>query len=395
MVRTESEREDARLRELGFDPAAPPEQALARLRELRGAPGVNDGAIARALGGIASAEAAAMLAAMERGASGALRREIRRALFRLRQRGIAPPAESAAPAQALPAAVTPAPAEPGLSAMFSPMDADGARFVWLLKARPRGGIARVWGLLSEAEGLINVRLSELTRRELREERAELERRVGVKMVEGDGLLGDFVLCEAYRRTPEDKRAQVGSFLTLRAELVAAPPPAEIAHPIYAEMASALEHEPSPELLKEPEVAGWKLPAAEIKPYVDEIKSIRESVLVLNRVQQEERVNTVVERAIGELLSGERARRARRRLEDTAYYLARGGRREAAGWAAAAAARLRDSADPRRIAFFQALMRAQLGAVFAEEREKEREEPRLIMTPAEAMRAQQQARTRRR
>jgi hypothetical protein len=58
--------------------------------------------------------------------------------------------------------------------------------------------------------------------------------------------------------------------------------------------------------------------------------------------------------------------------------------------------LRDGADVSRIAFFQALIRAQLGAVFAEEQERARDEPRLIMTPAEAMRAQQQqARPRRR
>ena len=389
MAHTESERDDAKLRELGFDPAAPPEHPLERLRELRGTPGASDGAIARALGGVASAEAAEMLAAMERGATGTQRREIRRALFRLRQRGIAPPAE----AEPTPAAVA-EPGEPGLSAMFSPIDASGARVVWMLKTRPRGGIARLWALLSDADGLINVRLGELTRRELREDRAELERRTGIKMVEGDGRLADFVLCEAYRRTPEDKRAQVGNFLLLRAEIVAAAAPAEIAHPIYAEMAPALEREPSPDLLNEPELAGWKLPPDEIKPYVDEIKSIQESVLVLNRVQQDERINAVVERAIGELLAGERAYALRRRLEDAGYYLARIGRSEAAGWAAAAAARIRDGADLKRISFFQALVRTQLGAVFAEEREKQREEPRLIMTPAEAMRAQQ-ARGRRR
>jgi len=198
------------------------------------------------------------------------------------------------------------------------------------------------------------------------------------------------------RTPADKRSQVGSFLTLRTEIFGSPPPTVIVHPIYAEMASALEHEPAADLLKDPEIAAWKFPPAEIKPYVDEIKSIRESVLVLNRVQQEERINVIVERAVGELLGGERAGAIQRRLEDIAYYMARSGRREAAGWAAAAAARLRDGADVSRIALFQALIRAQLGAVFAEEQERAREEPRLIMTPAQAMRAQQQqARPRRR
>src|SRR6266436_9614337 len=392
MTHSDAEREDANLRAAGFDPAAPPAEAVARLGEMRAAPGVSPGAIARALGAIASAEAAAMLAAMEAGASGALRRQVRRALFRLGQRGIAPATVAAAPAR--PAASPPA--APGLSALFSPVDADGARVVWLVKERRGGGLARLWGLLADSEGLIDVALSELSRRELRAERAEMERRAGVTMVEGDAHLADYILCEAFRRTPADKRSQVGNFLTLRTEIVGSPPPTEIVHPIYAEMASALEHDPAADLLKEPEIAAWKFPPAEIKPYVDEIKSIRESVLVLNRVQQEERINVIVERAVGELLGGERAGAIRRRLEDIAYYMARSGRREAAGWAAAAAARLRDGADVSRIALFQALIRAQLGAVFAEEQERAREEPRLIMTPAEAMRAQQQqARPRRR
>ena len=392
MTHTDIEHEDASLRAAGFDPAAPPAEALTRLGELRSAPGVSAGAVARALGAIASPEAAAMLAAMEAGASGAARREVRRALYRLRQRGIAP--AGGAPAPSRPAVLPPAGS--GLSALFSPVDADGARIVWLLKERRGGGIARLWGLLADSAGLINIALNELSRREFRAERAETERRAGLAMVEGDAHLADYILCEAFRRTPADKRAQVGNFLTLRTEVIGSPPPTEIVHPIYAEMASALEHEPSTELLKEPEIAAWKFPATAIKAYVDEVKSIQESVLVLNPAQQEGRINLVVERAVGELLGGERAAAVRRRLEDIAYYMAHSGRREPAAWAAAAAARLRDGTDASRIPFFQALIRAQLGAVFAQEQEREREEPRLIMTPAEAMRAQQQqARQRRR
>jgi hypothetical protein len=57
--------------------------------------------------------------------------------------------------------------------------------------------------------------------------------------------------------------------------------------------------------------------------------------------------------------------------------------------------LRDGADLKRSPFFQAFMRAQLGALIAEEEQHQREEPRLIMTPAEAIRAQQTARERQR
>src|ERR1700731_1386829 len=215
MMTHDVEHEDAKLREAGFDPAASPVEALARLDELRAAPGVSAVAIARAIGG----------------------------------GGAAAPARPAAEP----------PAEPGLSAFFSPVDGDGARVIWLLKQRRGGGIARLWGLLVDGEGLINVALSELSRRELRGERAEMERRAGVAMVEGDARLADYVLCEAFRRTPAEKRAPVGNFLALRTEIVGAPPPTAIVHPIYAEMASALAHEPAADLLKEPDVATWKFP----------------------------------------------------------------------------------------------------------------------------------------
>lgn len=394
MPHSETEHEDQTLREAGFDPAAPAAEAVARLGQLRGTSGVTDGAVARALGAVPSQESAAMLAEMETGASGAARREIRRALFRLRQRGIAPAVPAAETGAATRGGVAPS-ADAGLSAIFSPIDSEGGRIIWLVKTRHQGGLARLWGLIADDGGLINASLSNLSRRDLRTERAELERRVGMAMVDGDWRLADFIMCEAYRRTPEVKRGQVGNFLALRAEIIGAPPPAEIVHPIYAEMGPLPDREPSPDLFKEPDAASLRFPTIAINQYVDEIKSAQESVLVINRAQREERVNSVLDRAITELMAGDRAASIRRRLEDTAYYMVRTGRREAAQSVAAAAQRLRDGVDPRRIPFFRVLLRLQLGAVFAEEREKEREEPRLVVTPAEAMRAQEEARGRRR
>jgi hypothetical protein len=385
--------EDAKLREAGFDAAATPADAIAKLNALRGATGVSDAAIVRALTTIASAESAAMLLRMETQAAGALRREIRRALFKLRQRGIAPPA-----AEPLPHDIT-APSAPvaevGLSAVLSPADAEGARVVWIMKARPGAGLRRLWGLVSERDGLFGINLTPLNRKELRHERADLERRAGVAFIDADWHVADFILCDAWRRTPESHRGEVRNFFALRTELIAQSPPNELKHPVYDEFAAELALEPAAELMKEPEVAAWPIAPAIVKPYADEIAGLRNSVIVLSRIQQEERVVTVVERAIAELLVGEIATRLRRHLEDTAYYFARTGRRAQAAWAAAAAARLRDGADLQRVAFFQAFMRARLGAIIAEEEQHQREEPRLIMTPAEAMRAQQAARARQR
>lgn len=384
---------DARLREGGFDPGAPPEQALATLTALRGTAGVTDAMVARAAGEISTPGAAALLLEMEARASGPLRREIRRALFKLRQRGVEPPATAMAAASATTVAPVTAAGELGLSGLLSPADAAGMRIVWLLKARGAGGLRRLWGLVSESEGLVGATLETLSRKEYRADRAELERRAGTPLVEADWRLVDFILCEAYRRTPEQRRGRVGNFLVIRTELIPGAPPVEFHHPVYDELATAIATDPSVELMQEPDVAGYKLPAGAIKPYADEVNNLRQSVIVLSRVQQEERVGTVVERAIIELLAGDIAYRLRRHLEDTAYFFAHSAKPSPAGWAAAAAARIRDGAELKRIAFFQSFMRGQLGAILAEQQEQTREEPRLIMTPAEAMRARQAAQAR--
>lgn len=380
---TESTPEDQHLIEAGFDPAASPDEQLRKLGELR-ADDRYGAAVARSLGKIADPRAAAMLAAMESSAGGALRREVRRALFKLRQRGIEPSPEDAPARERAGAAA----AEPQLTAMLSPIDSEGVRVAWLIKHRAQGGVTRLWGLADDAEGLVGANLASLTRRELRAEREELERRASMKLADADWRLADYILCEAWRATPESRRGKVGNFLTLRAELIASPPPTDFSHPIYQEFAAELANDPSLELLKEPELLEWRLPTAILKLYADEIGKAQESVIVVSSVQQQERVNLVVERAIAEILSGENASRIRRRFEDIAWFLARREARREAGWAAAAAVRIRDGADLKRIPFFQAFIRTQIGTIAAAEERKAQREPRLIMTPAEAMRARE-------
>jgi hypothetical protein len=377
----------SQLRELGFDPNAAPADAISKLASLRTE--ANDIAIARVLGQIATPEAAAMLAEMEVGTTGGLRREIRRSLFRLRQHGIEPPAIIQTSANA----AQPERDGTGLGGMMSVADADGARIVWMTKSRAGGGVKRLWALISERDGMLAVTADSLSRKELRSDRSELEQRAGAQMVEADWRLVDFIMCEAHRSTTGERRARVGNFLTLRTEMVDAAPSVEFRHPVYDELAVEAASEPSPDLIKEPDVAAYKLPQEAIKPFAEEMAQLQQSTLVLNRMVQEERVNAVLDRAIEQLLTGDIAYRLRRRLEDTAYYFARTGKRLQAGWAVAAAAKLLDGVELKRSGFFQLYMRAQLGAVLAEQQEKQQEQPRLIMTPAEMMRARAAARAR--
>ena len=388
----ETNPDDAKLAEVGFDPAVAPADAIAKLRELKGKAGIADVSIARALGNIADTSAAAMLVEMETGAAGAIRREVRRALYKMKQHGIDAP-ESGAPV----VSTVQDNASEKIDAMLSPIDIEGARIVWIVKPRVQGGVIRMWALISERDGLVGAQNTGLSRRELKSEREELERRAQVKLVDADWRVADFIACEAWRNTPESRRGHVGNFLTLRSELIASPPPTELVHPVYGELAAEAAGEPSVDLLKEPELLEWRLPDAFLKPYVDEIAQAGESVIVLSPVHKQERVNAVIDRATAQLLSGDSGRRIQRRLEDIAYYLARVGRRTQAGWATAAAARIRDGIDVTKVLFFQAFIRTQLGTVAAAEQQKAEAEPRLIMTPAEAMRAREarEARTRRR
>jgi hypothetical protein len=378
----------SQLRELGFNPGGSSADAVAKLRSLRSTS--NDLAIARALREVAAPEAVALLAEMEIGTSGGLRREIRRSLFRLRQHGIEAPVAGETSAEESRSQG----GDAGLSGMMSVADADGSRIVWMVKSRAGGGLKRLWALTSEKDGLLAITADSLSRKELRSDRAELERRAGARMVEADWRLVDFIMCEAYRYTSDQRRGRVGNFLTLRTEMVAVAPPADFRHPVYDEFEAAAASDPPADLMKEPDIAAYKLPQDAIKPFADETVQLQQSTLVLNRMLQEERVNDVFERAIEQLLIDGLGYRLRRRLEDTAYYLARTGKGTQARWAVAAAAKLRDHAELKRIAFFQLFMRAQLGAVLADEQEKQHEQPRLIMTPAEMMRARAAAQARR-
>ncbi len=372
--------------ELGID-ASDPDQAVEKLRSLRTTGGADDLKIAAAAGQIIGPAAAQLLTEMESGASGALRREVRRALFRLRQHGVEMP-----PAQARPAAMA-AVHEANVSALLSPVDPEGARLVWLIKARPQGGLARLQALSSETDGLVGANLTHVSRRELREERHEIERRSSVKLIDADYRLADFILYDAYRRTPQERLGQVGNFLTLRAEILDAPLPVEFQHPIYIEFAASLSQEPSPDLFQEPELEGWVIAQSELKPYLNEVEEIRQSPLVLNQFQQQERINAVVGRAIEQVFAGQRGTLMRRRLEDTAYYLARTGRNNAARWAASAAARIRDGETLSRVPFFVQYVMRSMDLVLSQHQAQTEQQPRLIMTPAEAMRAQAAARAR--
>jgi hypothetical protein len=106
---------------------------------------------------------------------------------------------------------------------------------------------------------------------------------------------------------------------------------------------------------------------------------------LNRYQQQDRMQTIIEKALGEIFSPENSKAYARRLEEVALYFTAAGRLEAARHALAVALALKRSEQGGKgIPFCEELVRQSIALHYQVERQHEQEERpgSLIMKPAE-------------
>ncbi|HZP42379.1 MAG TPA: hypothetical protein VFD84_12855 [Candidatus Binatia bacterium] len=372
----------ATLAGLGLDAdaiAAGRADADALVRVLEGPDG---GTAADALGDLAAPPVAALLATVEpRLASRAARKAVRRALYRLGQRGVPVPAR-AAPPPARPVAA------PEIEGWMSHVDGRGDRAVWLVASAPAGATRLVAAQVNEPEGLRDLQEAEVTRKKLRAARRQLETQAHLRLVPVPWRILDALLVEAEARSGDAGRGR--GWAHARARLTSEPPapPAEpvsrrVAAPADADAAALVAG--SVRLFDEPELASWWPPSEALAPFVGEIAAVRDSPLVLNRLQQEERLREVLGRAAATLIP---VRVFARRLEANAYVFAETGRAEAARTALATAAALRARpAEAHAVPFVAGYVERALGRLLAEvtAEQEERAQSSLVVTPQEFMR----------
>jgi hypothetical protein len=371
----------ATLRRLGLEAAAvsgdaPPDERLGPL--LDGPEGV---ALADALGEVAGEATARLLA--ERAAActdRVLRKALRRALFRLGQRGVAVPAPELPPQ-------SPAVGGPELEGFVSAFDGRGDRLIWLVRPQASGGLLLLAAEVNEPEGLRDVRLVEPSRKEMRAARERLQQDTGLRLVAVDWRVLDALVVEAHQRAGAPDRQR--DYLRLRPRLVSAPPQAPqelrsvLARPPTDDERPGLLADPA-DLLALPELRTWWPRPEAAAPFVEEIAAVRDSPLVLGRMQQEERLAEVLDRAAAALFP---SAVIARRLEGTAYVLAETGRVPAARQALAAAQALRAGAGPADVPLLRALVQQGIGTILASEESRRQEQRRgsLVLTPTEALR----------
>jgi hypothetical protein len=338
-----------------------------RLQQLLAADSSTRAALVQLLGSVPRDEHARLLVGMGDQTHGTVRREVRRALYRLRQAGIEPPAPAA---DTHPAARPPATAD--AEAWISYIDGRGDQLVWITKQAP-GALLLIIGRVNDREGLCELSAAETSKRQFRLQRDELSGRHGLRMVQVDWRYADALLSAANARG-----APKGSpgYSTARSRLTT-DPPASLEPPIYRHIArDAVEAELSAmsgELLEARELQSWLPAPASLQPYVEELLDARSSPLVLSQQQQDDRMMQIVNRAANELYEAERWAP---RLETMAFYFWATERERYARIALAAARSLVEGAQPQAVPVLLQLLHRAMSAIYeaarAEAETKEQE-----------------------
>lgn len=313
----------------------------------------------------------------------ALRREIHRSLYKLSQKGMKADRPAHEPQRSVLAPIEP-------EGYLSVMDGRGDRLIWLAKPKMGGGLHYLSALVNEPEGMRFVEGGEVTRKMLRMMRQDLLDRMQVSMNETPWRYCDAIMYEGYERAQARNGKEVESYPALRSHLVSIP-----AGSVEIPLPTALDREAiaadeellatSTQLLEEPELQRWLLDPERAQPYIDQISQAQDSPLVLNRYQQQDRMQTIIEKAISELFSPENSQVYARRLEETTLHFVKSGRLDAARRACAVASALKRSAQGGKgIPFCAELVRQSIALHYQVERQHEQEErpSSLIMKPSE-------------
>ncbi len=371
-----------RLRQAGLETENVSAASLNSLTAQLGKEHDTDLAVAFLLGRVADPAAVAALTELERAtASKDIKREARRSLFKLEQRGMNIP-------RAAPRAAVPRPAfklGPEIEGYISSVDGPGVRLVWLTKPQAESGLQLFQGMVSDRVGLAHVSGSFVKRKELRERAQTIKESHGVSMIPVPWEYADRMLYEGYEKAKALGQGETEHFLSLRSVFnPLKPKPAP--HPVYdrlsAESAQAEAwRERSRRLLDEPEFRLWILDEDWMKPYLERVEEAQGSRLVLNEAQKEERFSAIVRDAAREIFTGETGRIFTRRMEDMALYLLETGREESAKLAYAVALQFAEGEiGILDISFLTGLVQKSMAFYLNQAKEKAAEEPSLIVKP---------------
>ena len=278
-----------------------------------------------------------------------VRKAARLAVYRLAQRGIAPPPKPA------PKPVIERRPERAARAWLSGVDGSGSRAVWLLFETAAGGLDLCSLIVNDEVGVVDAAGGEITKKRLETELAALRASQKLPWVEVEPARALQAVGEAldvHRTRGTSPPAAFQRWERRFAPVEPAPWPVGAADPALVERA--------PSLLELPEMAGWFLEPEHVQADALEILQGRESKLVVSDQIKAEREEAVIGRVVERELDGDARRRWARRLADMVFVFQATARSDEAALAEAAARALADETrEARADPFARALARRAL------------------------------------
>ncbi|HKX49012.1 MAG TPA: hypothetical protein VJQ48_01175, partial [Candidatus Binatia bacterium] len=209
------------LRRAGVAVEDPSPSLVQRLRDHFGKDPQMDLAVVFTLGRIAEAAAVEALEKIENDARDkVLRKEIRRSLFKLSQKGLAVPEARTSGSTGVTSLLKSA---PDVEAYMSAVDGAGGRLLWIVKPQAGHGLQTIQAMLSDREGLLRLGGAQIRRKELRNMGRKIKDKHGIEMISLPWEYADQTLYAAYEKTRAQGRSGFENFHELRAVIGAGKP----------------------------------------------------------------------------------------------------------------------------------------------------------------------------
>jgi len=308
------------LADAGVAVDTPSAASLPQLRAAFGQSTAMELAVAYLLGRIVEPAAIDLLHELERVSTDKeVKKEIKRAYFKLSQKGLAVTVEPQGERKSAPLVEY----APDIEAYMSAVDGGGGRLIWIAKRQPNHGLQVIQAMLHDRGGLLRFGGMQMKRKELRRMADEIKRDHGVSMIAVPWQFVDQIIYDGYEIAKARGQTGLEQFHEIRS-IIATGKPKPITHPIYQKLSTAdLREGPwreqSRRLLEEPELRYWILLDPWVREFLPKLQDAQTSPLVLNQMQKEERLAAIVRDAVKTLCGGANGAAFKRRMEDTALY----------------------------------------------------------------------------
>jgi len=308
---------------------------------------------------------------------------IKRALYKLRQKGVRWEEKTT---DKKPALTPPKPPEP--EGYLSAIDSTGSRIIVLARPVPQRGLVVVFSIVSDKEGIQQFTVGKFSKRNFRGFLKNTVSSEDFPVIQAPGAYCLQLLKEAGAFTQSLSKALpqgYGEAVRQFSDVIWDKP-----LPLIYQFIKEDEVKDLPHLLKDSAhlheimpFSTWHLGEQEIAKYAERITEAEQSRIVLRPDQKEARINAIYRHALGELFPEEKRLLWKRRLEEMAYVLLKTGKQDEAREALSAAVDLNkpvSAIEPNPFMWDLLLKSIQIILETDQEKKEEEQKTSLIITP---------------